>query len=385
MATYKPIPGWRDQYNPLRGLTMSKIVAWEDAAEMGDYADLHWFWHHMEQTDVVVQGAVAKRTSHIRSLDWDIRVIEKADPFLAAEQQDVLRYAYDRLDNLVEAATALARGVFTGFTILEKVRTGYGPLMKRLDPIEGRFWKYDRDKKRWIFEPTGAAGTAKGLPADERDLVVFAPRNPLFKAIGRHFFAKALALADWDVALENSANQAIFMIGPPGTTEEKERTYQALAESLTSNLRGYLPNGADIKVTDLAARSRLPYQERITYADQQIVLAATGGRLTMLTESGSGTLAGGAHSETLLEMARADAAAISDVFNDQFDKDILRAFFPGQPTAAYFRFNVPQKAESAKDVIEAAANLAWSGYKIDQKQLEEKLGLKLEMIAPPGV
>jgi hypothetical protein len=128
----------------------------------------------------------------------------------------------------------------------------------------------------------------------------------------------------------------------------------------------------------------MPYKERISYADEQIVLAATGGRLTMLTESGSGTLAGGAHSETLLEMARADAAAISDVFNDQFDKEILRAFFPGQPTAAYFRFNVPQKAESAKDVIEAAANLAWSGYKINQKQLEEKLGLKLEQIAPPG-
>lgn len=32
------------------------------------------------------------------------------------------------------------------------------------------------------------------------------------------------------------------------------------------------------------------------------------------------------------------------------------------------------------DIIQAAANLSWSGYRIDQRQLEEKLGLKLERI-----
>jgi hypothetical protein len=36
------------------------------------------------------------------------------------------------------------------------------------------------------------------------------------------------------------------------------------------------------------------------------------------------------------------------------------------------------------DVIQAASNLSWSGYRIDQKQLEEKLGLKLERIEQPG-
>ena len=384
MPTYKPKPGWRDEYNPLRGLTMSRIVAMEDAAERGDFADLHWFWHHMEQSDVTVQTAVAKRLSHIKALDWQIHVVENADADLAAEQADVLRYAYDRIENLVEAAVEIAKSVFTGFSVLQKVRTGYGPMVRRLDPIPGRFWRFDKKTSRWEFNATAAPGNLKGEPVAMADILLADPGNPLFKPIARHFFAKQLALADWDVALENSANQAVFMVGPPGTTEEKEREYQALAESLTSNLRGYVPNGADVKITDLAARARLPYVERIAYADQQIVMAATGGKLSMLTESGSGTLAGGAHGDTLMELARADAAAVSEVFQRQLDREIIRAFFPGEPIVAYFRFDVPQKAESAKDIIEAAANLAWSGYKIDKAQLEEKLGLKLELIASPG-
>jgi phage gp29-like protein len=59
---------------------MSRIVSMEDAAARGDAADLQWFWHHMMQTDVTVASAVAKRLSHIDSLDWEIRLIENADP-----------------------------------------------------------------------------------------------------------------------------------------------------------------------------------------------------------------------------------------------------------------------------------------------------------------
>lgn len=124
----------------------------------------------------------------------------------------------------------------------------------------------------------------------------------------------------------------------------------------------------------------MPYFERVEYADKQIVLAATGGMLTMLSQSGTGALAGGAHSETLMRLARADAATISEVFQRQIDREILHAFFPGEPITVYFRFDLPQSEESMADIIQAAANLSWSGYRIDQRQLEEKLGLKLERI-----
>jgi hypothetical protein len=40
------------------------------------------------------------------------------------------------------------------------------------------------------------------------------------------------------------------------------------------------------------------------YLDRQITMVGTGGLLTMLAESGSGTLAGAAHTETFMQIAR---------------------------------------------------------------------------------
>ena len=380
MAHYRTKPGVRDSYNPLRGLSLARIVAMEEAAARGEMADIQWLWRHMQDTDVTVASAVAKRLSYIESLDWEIRTIENSDAILAAEQEAVLRYAYERIQNLQEAAKFIAYANFTGYSMLEKIRTGYGPFLKRLEYIPCQYWTYKADAKRWHFNPEARSGRSGSEIADPQDLIIHEAPSSLFKPICRHFFAKQLALADWDVALENGANQAVFMIGPPGTTPEKENEYMTLAEKLTSNMRGYLPPGSDIKITDLAARSKLPYFDRIEYSDRQIVMAATGGLLTMLTESGSGTLAGNAHSETLVGLARADAAAISEVFQRQFDREILKAFFPTEQICVYFKFDIPRAQETMAQLIEAASALSWSGYRINQEQLEEKLGLKIELM-----
>ena len=52
---------WRDFYNPIRGLTMARLVAMEDQAERGQYADLQWFYYFMEKTDVTIMSASARR------------------------------------------------------------------------------------------------------------------------------------------------------------------------------------------------------------------------------------------------------------------------------------------------------------------------------------
>lgn len=381
MPLHRPSTISRDWYNPLKGLAMSRIVAYEDAAERGQYADLQWLWRLMEQTDVTVQAAIARRLSFIDSIDWEIRASEGADPILAAEQTDLLQYAYNRISNFKEATKFLGSALFRGFAHLEKIETGYGNLVARLDPVPQWHWVREGQHGRWRFNPESKSNESRGEIVARPDLCILeAPA--LNRAIGRHFFAKQLAFADWDQALELGANQSIFFVGPPGTSEEKELEYLATAEKMASNLRGYLPHGADVKTVDTASRSRLPYFERIRYCDEQIVMAATGGLLTMLTQPGSGTLAGGAHAEGLLALARSDAARLSEVYQHDLDAHWLNEFFPRQPHAAYFSFEIPQKEDLAS-LLESVANLNWAGYRVDQKQLEEKTGLKLMPVEPP--
>ena len=382
MPLQRPSTTWRDHYNPLRGLTMARIVAMEDAAERGQHADLQWFYHYMERVDVTVQAAIARRLAFIDSLDWEIRTVEGADPYLAQDQSDLLRYAYERIDNLKQAAHDLGRALFRGFCLLEKIPTGYGSLVSRLDTIPQWYWVQDRPSGVWRFNPESKSNELRGELVPRSHFVAF-EATPLNRAIGRQFFAKQLAFADWDTALEAGANQSIFIFGPPGTQPDKEQEYRAVAEQIASNGRGYLPNGSDVKSFDPAARSRLPYLERIDYCDKQIVLAATGGLLNMLTEGGSGTLAGGAHAESLLDLAKSDAARLTEAFQRDLDKEWLTDFFPRQPHVAYFAFDVPQRADFSA-IMEAVGNLSWSGYRINQQQLEEKTGLKLERMETPS-
>jgi hypothetical protein len=123
--------------------------------------------------------------------------------------------------------------------------------------------------------------------------------------------------------------------------------------------------------------SLLEAGERGQYADlqwfQKITLTATGGLLTMLSQAGSGTLAGNAHAETFQQIARSDAVVLSGVLQRGIDVPLLTEFFPGQPVQAYFEFAPGASAESAR-VVEDAVRLARAGYRMDAAVLAEKTG-----------
>ncbi len=378
------LPTWREYYNPLRGLNMGRIRAMEDAADRGQWADLQWLWHHMEQTDVTVQSALARRLAFLDALAWEVHPIDGADPQLAAEQVELLTCAYNRIENLADATRDLASAIFRGFAHLDKIPDpADSRLVRRLDHIPQYYWINPRGGP-WRLNPETASDERTGVAVDPSTYVV-AEMPAANRAIGRHFFSKTLALADWDTALEVGSLQNIFFIGPPGATAEQNTEYATIAREMVSNGRGYLPNGSDVKMLDPAARQRLPFCERIEYSDKQIVMAATGGLLTMLAESGTGTLAGGAHSESLLALSRSDANRLSEVYQRNLDAQWLHAFFPDQPVAAYFEFALPQQ-ENTPALLEAVANLSWAGYRVEREQLEEKTGLRLLEIPqpPPG-
>ena len=374
---------WRDDYNPLSGLTLSRIVAWENEADRGAHANLQWFYHHMEKADVTVGGAMRRRLSFIEKTDWDIRLDEAADQVLAQQQADLLRFAYQQITNLRTAIAALAKGLFRGHSHLEILYEPNNPFPRELAPIDSWYWVREGLRGDWKLNVKADGGTTQGDKIARDRLIILETTAAINRAVSRHYYAKALGMADWDVALENGANQTIFVIGPPGANAEKAAEMQNIASQVATNGRGWLPDGADVKAFDLAARGKMPYLERVEYCDKQIVLAATGGMLTMLTESGSGTLAGGAHSDSLASLAQADAQIISEIFQKDFDKQLLADFFPGSPVCAYFQLDIPETTD-VNSIFTNVGGLSWIGLAPDMKWLEEKTGYKLKEIPLPA-
>ena len=368
--------GWRDKYNPLRGLSLPKLVSLLEAGERGAYADLQWFYHYMERSDAMIHAVIQRRRAALLACDWDIRVSadEDSDKGLAEEQSAFLREAYDRVENFRDAVSFLFSGLFRGYAHLEKHFSPSG-LVTRLEPVEQWFWVRDGLFGVWEYNQNARNGAARGMAVDSENFLVF-ESVPLNRMLAVLYLRKNLSQKDWDSFLEVYGIPSIFLVGPPNTPETKEAEYHKVAQEIMSDGRGYLPYGSDVKFVN-GGGNKPPFLEHIDYIDRQITLAATGGLLTMLAESGSGTLAGNAHSDTFLQIARGDAALLSGLFQEQFDTPLLREYFPGQPILAYFEF-APPAADEVSRVVKDAVELAKAGVRMDLGELEEKTGYKLE-------
>ncbi len=304
---------------------------------------------------------------------------KKTDQVLGEEQAAFLREAYDRVENFRDAVSFLFSGFFRGFAHLEKHFAPSG-MVTRLEPVEQWFWVREGLFGAWEYNQDARSGQARGAPVDFENFLVF-ESVPLNRMLAVLYLRKNLSQKDWDSFLEVYGIPSIFLVGPPNTPETKEAEYQKIAQEIMSDGRGYLPNGSDVKFVN-GGGSKPPFLEHIDYIDRQITLAATGGLLTMLAESGSDTLAGNAHSDTFLQIARGDAALLSGLFQEQFDTPLLHQYFPGQPILAYFEF-APPAADEVSRVVKDAVELAKAGYRMDAGELGEKTGYKLDRVSDP--
>jgi len=374
---------WRAQYNPLRGLTIAQLVAMLEAGERGNYARLQWLYRFVEKRNSTLRAVLQRRQASMTRLDWDIR---QAGPSttslsktLAARQAAVLRDAYERIANLREAITFLALAEFRGYAHLERHFDSRKRTV-RLEPVPQWFWARLGPEAPWQYNAQARPGLPMpGDPVMDADrFMVRENDSPIDEIAVIAHVRQSLSQKDWDGFVETYGLPPLFLELPPDIPAEREAEYQAQAEAIIGDARGTVPNGTKIHTVDSGARGQNPFAEHLQYQDELIVLAATGGKLTTLAESGSGTLAGNAHQRAFDDITEAEAALISEVFQEQFDRPLLAQHFPGQPQLAYFELAATRELDP-QDVINHALALAKAGYEIDLTELSEKTGYKLKL------
>ncbi len=379
---------WRAAYNPLRGLNLSRAVTLLEAYPRGEMADLQWTFSFIEGTDPDLLALIERRTSAVIEMDWDAKIIPETkvragradkgsdfDQALADDQQAALNEAYNALENLYETVEHVSMAPFRGYAHAEKITTVGGDV-KRFEIVDQ--WNVVRDgfNGPWKYNPEAQSVSFAYLP----DAYELDPQQFLIREVRRYinrvalikFIRNNLSEKDWDAFIEIYGIPGGVIIGPPNVPEGKEAEYEAAAREVAEGGSGYLPNQADYKPND-GPRGTNPFKERLDHLSEKLILAGTGGLLTMLTAPGSGTLAGSAHQETFQMIAKGDARKTSEVFQKQFDKPLLARLFPGKPVLAYFELALNEETETTQ-VVEDAQKLAQGGYDIDPAELSEKTG-----------
>lgn len=378
---------WRDSYNPLRSLTIMRAVHLLEEGERGAYADLQWTYRFIEMQDATLGALVERRTSAIQELDWNIKIrakIPAGKESIAQTQSAALEAAYQKIGNLSAAFEALEMASFRGFTRLEKVRDADGDIVE-LAPVDQWFWVRGGLYGIWQLNKDSVIGVATGEPVPEDRFVCREVSRPINRVALIAFVRKALSQKDWDGFIETYGIPAVFIVMPDNVPEGKSEEYLEMADQVTGDARGVLPGGSDVKTVDNGARGVNPFKDHISYQDEQVVLRGTGGKLTMLAESGSGTLAGGAHSDTFAAIARAEAAEISEILRKRIDAEIIERVTPGEDAYAYFELAANEELDPVQ-VVKDVVSLEDAGLEVDQKWIEEKTGYPVKRkVGQPGL
>ena len=387
-------------YNPLRGLDLEKLVTMIEQGERGYYADLQWLYRLVLRRNATARAVRRKLQGSLGKLDWDIRLRDDAagyDKTIAERQQKTLRTAYENVRNLRRAWVSLAMADILEFSALCKVYAGApgaDPALQNL-PRDLDPWAVVelRTVPRWhlcregLFQPwtynAAAQQINRGAPIDREHWIIRDVDDPAAEVFAFSHVKMSVSDADWDQFCDTYAVPPIFIEGPPNVAKDKESLYQATAEAIVSDGRGYLPNGAKVHTVTAGTNDGSAFTARLRYYREEIVLAGTGGVLTTLDgNAGIGKGPAEEHDATWLDIAAEIGASVTATLNEQFDDPLLDRLHQDEPHFAYFELQKPVKDASPAIVLQAAKAAKAAGYAIDAAELSEKSGFKLTTAQP---
>ena len=377
---------WREAYNPLYGFSPRRVTEMVDEYNRGAQTNLQWLLKWIEDEDAIYRAMTKRFRSAISSLEWTVAIpkdLTGPQLAMAEEQQKKLNELYNGMCSLRKSIEATAMAQFTGCSFLEKTITKKGLCLAVVEP-----WFFVRNGSRgpWNYNESLTMGVTDGIEIDRNSFVIREHDHPIGRIACRLFAIKNISIKDWLGYVETYGIPAIFALLPPGIAQGEVERFQNIVNSIISRARGTLPAGATIETVESKRTGDNPFLQLADWCDKQLVIAGTGGMLTMLAESGSGTLAGSAHMEAWRIIAEGEAVLVSEVFQEQVDQPFLADVCPGQPVYAYWKLS-PAVRHDPGEVIKHVAELRKAGYKVRREQVIERTGYDLEEveIASPAI
>ena len=371
----------RDWHNPLRGMTIPRVVALLEAWRRGDTTELMWVFDLIEQLDPVYRAAKHSLSDGVLEFDWDIKTkpdkkMGPSEKAAATRQADTLRREYERIDNLEDALEHMISASFRGAAHCEMWREAKGGNILHLECVPQWHFHKETGSGPWLYDAEARMGSIAGVPLPQEDWLIRNVADPVGPIALICYVRKGLSQKDWDGYLESFGIPPAWAVLPPNLPPGEVDKWLTIMERAISGSRGVLPHGADIKTMSITGQGTTPFQEHLDYQDQLVTLACLSSMLTMLTESGSGTLAGGAHADSVQTVVKGLAKKVSVTFQRKIDKDILARFHPGEPMLAWFQLSYESEPD-AGEFLNSAEKVHRIGFTPDPDQITERTSVKI--------
>lgn len=377
-------PNFIEQTNPLRALSPSRVASMLESSLRGDITRLMWVYYLLEQSDPDLVALIERNLSAIAEMDYN--VIGARPDAIAFIQK-----AYNRIGNLQEAITHLALAKFRGFSVCQLQDDDGNPVppgsATRIACLP--HWCFVRKGRALDFKwnpdarPVSyAAMTGDPLDADRDHLIIRVCDRPIDRIALVKYCRSVFAQRAWADYIEKVSDEGVFVIEPPGLDDETKRAeFVRASEDASAGGGGSYPNGTQLQFAN-ANRGLAPFESYMRFLREQLVMAGTGGMLTMIASpTGIGQGASDAHTETFRTIARKDAREISEAFQRGFDAPMIRHL--GAPSdAAYFELAYREETDVTK-LVEIGVKLGGL-FDLDPAEWGQKTQFKLRPKTPPA-
>jgi hypothetical protein len=389
---------WRDNYNPLQGLGIARLLALFEQGERGAFAELQLTLRKVEKRFPVLKGLIEKLLSSIGQLDGRVRIREQlpagATAALAEQQRQFLQGRYDLLRNFKGSLAQLALAEIRGYAVLQKHRYAEGAhagAVAELYWLEPWCWARDGFYGDFYYNENSQFGVGLGscaaiLGEDCRigsaamprtDFVVREVESPLYEIALIAFVSWLMGRKDYAAFVEIFGLPNAVVVLPPTIPPGRENEYQAAAEDVAHGANGALPHGTEVNFPASQARGEQPFDAFCAAQEQDVVLAGTAGYLTMLSlPTGIGKGASEEHDDAWQKIALAKAAQINEVLQRDFDGPELAAAFPGQPGCVYFALEL-KDAEDVGALLDNVVKAGQAGLQAEAEEISARSGLRL--------
>ena len=366
---------WLERVNPLQGLTITQAKNIFDVARAHGSPLLQKIYEEIELTDPVLMTCVERRQSALAGLGWRaVANASAADDAKAEEQRKALEAFANGIENLDEAIEHLDLAFFRGYSVCQPIWEGIR--VRRVNLLNSwNFLRGDDGRLMWNPECTlDPKGCEEITPAAR--VVQLNRRRAIDWPALSIYIRKYVGERDWGRFLERYGIPPVDVIMAPNATDEQRQEYLDCAEAAKNGSSVAYPSGTSISRAE-TSRGQDPFTAFIEHQEKLIVLMATGGTLTSLAQADTGSLAGGAQMDVWEQIVQRDGVVISAALNRDLFIPFLREAFPGEPVMAHFEIG-KEDEPSATEAADLAGKLKVAGWRVDQSQLEEQTGLKLE-------
>lgn len=379
-----------DTTNPLWNIDEQRIEMLHDVARTGNVTMMQYLFNEIEANDPTLLICASRRAAALSELDWkivqsDVRRLRSADKTLVQEQIACLEEAVSSVANLPEAVEHLALAPFRGFSAVAPSWDVSRSRVWRIDLIDTWNMSYNRAENCWMWNPDArpwsavdGGGGFEGLEMILPDqIVVISKKRAIDWPALKIYLRIAVGERDWGKFLETYGLPPVILTMPEMTTDDDVDKYMKSAEAVFEGKNGVVPYGTNVSYGS-ESRGVNPFTEFIEHNQKLVVMMATGGTLTTLAESGSGTLAGGAQMDVWRQIVRSDAKVLGNAIDKQLCNLILRRQkdFKGKQICAEFQFET-EPPLPAKDVLELAGLASSAGFEMDAEELSQKTGYKI--------